>query len=120
MVGQGEPVGLVSHLLEQMLPARAVRQPDRLGAPGTEDQLLLFGQTGQWQVRQPRLLCGQQAHRELAAAAVDQQEIRQRPFRAGQPAAKYLPQHGVVVRPHDRLNSEALVFRPARAGRPQT
>jgi len=65
-------MGFVSHLLEQMLRARAVRQPDRLGPPGTEDQLLLFGQTGQRKIRTSRFLCRQQAHGELAAASIDQ------------------------------------------------
>jgi hypothetical protein len=36
VVGQGKSVRLVSHLLEQVLASRAVRQPNRLRAPRAE------------------------------------------------------------------------------------
>ena len=78
VVGVGEPVGLVAQALQQLQAGVGERQPQRLAGVGEEDRLLLLRQAdqrGRLAVeREERLVRGA----DLAAAAVDDHEVRER------------------------------------------
>ena len=75
VVGDGEAVGLVAHLLEQVERLGVARDAHRLRRPGHVDLLEPLGEAGHRDVLEPELL--EHAHRdaELALAAVDEHRL---------------------------------------------
>ena len=75
MVRDGEAVGLVADLLQQVERLGVARDAHRIGLAGHVHLLEALGQAGHRDVLEPHLL--EHAHRdaELALAAVDQHEV---------------------------------------------
>ena len=75
VVGDGEAVGFVAHLLQQVERLGVARDAHRLGLPGHVDLFEPLGQARHRDVLEAQLL--EHAHRdaELALAAVDQHEV---------------------------------------------
>ena len=87
MVGDGEAVGLVPDLLQQVQGLRGPGDAQRVGPAGEVHLLELLGQGGHRDLLfQPQLFEDPQGHVELTLAAVDEQQLR----RIGEPAPPVL------------------------------
>ena len=77
MVGDGEPMGLVAHPLQQIQGLRPPRQPDRLSQAGPVDLLEALGQRGHRDhVANTQFLHDTHGDPQLALTTVHQQEVR--------------------------------------------
>ena len=112
MVRDREAVRLVADLLERVECGRRRVEHKRLEALADVDLLLLFGQRDDREVVEAEVLEHLEPHIELAAAAVDQDQIRQgRPLlqRPREPPREDFAERGEVVRAGDALDAEPLV-----------
>ena len=112
MVRDRESMSLVPDLLERVERRRRRVEHERVEAFADVDFLLLLREGDDGEVVEAELLQDLQPHVELAAAAVDQDQVRQRrPLlqRPREPPRENLGERGKVVRAGHGLDAEALV-----------
>src|SRR5262245_31023563 len=98
--GDGEPVRLVADPRDEQQRGARRRQRDRIDAIAREQQLLFLGDADRDEIRQPELLERGIRGRELAFAAVDEDEIGKRPAEL---------EHRAVAPPNDFLHGGEVV-----------
>src|SRR5919108_3003889 len=107
-----EPVRLVPDLLQRVQRGRRRVEQQRLATVARVDLLLLLGERDDGDPVEPEILQNLKAHVELAAAAVDEDEVGQHASlleRLAEPPAEHLAQRAEVVGAAHRADLESLV-----------